>query len=100
MIFDRHESNGVEPTKKQILRHLSALVHDERISQCWSDPTVLPLIEHFLNSAIHSETGLSPLEAKFGYSNLPYFHLPLSSTTITSPLFLKQLNTNIQNVRK
>ena len=30
---DRHESNGVEPTNKQILRHLSALVHDERISQ-------------------------------------------------------------------
>ena len=72
-LFDRHESNGVELTNKQILRHLSALVHDERISQSWSDPTVLPLIEHFLNSAIHSETSLSPLEAKFGSSNLPYF---------------------------
>ena len=66
-LVDRHESNGVEPANKQILRHLSALVHDERISTSWSERTVLPLIEHFLNSAIHSETGLSPLEAKFGF---------------------------------
>ena len=98
-LVDRHESNGVEPTNKQILRHLSALVHDERISQSWSAPTVLPLIEHFLNSAIHSETGLSPLEAKFGSIDLPYFRLPLSSTSISSSIFLKQLNTNIQNIR-
>ena len=90
-LVDRHESNGVEPTNKQVLRHLSALVHDGRISQSWSDPTVLPLIEHFLNSAIHSETGSSPLEAKFGSSDLPYFHLPLSSITVISPLFLKNL---------
>ena len=92
-LVDRHESNGVEPTNKQILRHLSALVHDERNSSSWSDPTVLPLIEHFLNSAIHSETGLSPLEAKFGSSAIPYFNFPASTTpaNIASSPFLTRL---------
>jgi hypothetical protein len=30
-LVDRHESNGVEGTNKQLLRHLRALVHDERL---------------------------------------------------------------------
>ena len=100
-LVDRHESNGVEPTNKQILRHLSALVHDERNSSSWSDPTVLPLIEHFLNSAIHSETGLSPLEAKFGSSAIPYFNFPASTTpaNIASSPFLTRLNNHLQNIR-
>jgi len=31
-LVDRHESNGVEGTNKQLLRHLKTLVHDERLS--------------------------------------------------------------------
>ena len=54
-------------------------------------PTVLPLIEHFLNSFIHSETGLSP----FGSSDLSNLYLPISSTSVTTPSFLKQLKSNI-----
>ena len=50
-LVDRHESNGVEPTNKKILRHLRALVFDFRNSQDWSDPSVLSLIEYFLNSS-------------------------------------------------
>ena len=87
----------VETAKKQILRHLSALVHDEQISQSWS---ILPLIEHFLNSAIHSEIGLKPLEAKFDFSDFSDFYLPISSTSVTSPLLLKKLKTNILGQRR
>jgi len=31
-IVDRHESNGVEPTNREIIRHLSAIVQDERVA--------------------------------------------------------------------
>ena len=49
------ESNAVVHTNKQILHHLTALAHDERISRPWFDPTILPLIDHLLT--IHSEAG-------------------------------------------
>lgn len=40
-LVDRHESNGVEGANKQILRHLKALICDERIRDRWSEPTII-----------------------------------------------------------
>jgi RNase H-like domain found in reverse transcriptase len=99
-LVDRHESNGVEPTNKKILRHLRALIFDFRISQDWSDPSVLSLIEYFLNSAVHSETGISPLEAKFGSEDAEYYRLPqdLDPQATSSQLLLK-LNDNLKTLR-
>ena len=34
-LVDRHESNGVEGSNKQILRHLWTLVHDLRVPTRW-----------------------------------------------------------------
>ena len=74
--MDRHESNGVEGTTKQLLRHLKTLVHDERIANRWSDPTVLCLAFFSINDAINSETGVRPFDAKFGSLDGPYLQLP------------------------
>jgi hypothetical protein len=35
-LVDVHESNGVERTNKEIMRHLRALVNDERLRDTWS----------------------------------------------------------------
>ena len=75
-LVDRHESNGVEGTTKQLLRHLKTLVHDERIANRWSDPTVLCLAVFSINDAINSETGVRPFDAKFGSLDGPYLQLP------------------------
>jgi hypothetical protein len=75
-LVDRHESNGVEGTNKQLLRHLKTLVHDERVISRWSDPTILCLVVFSINDAINSETGVRPFDAKFGSMDGPYLQLP------------------------
>ena len=75
-LVDRHTSSGVEGTNKQLLRHLRALVHDERVGNKWSDPTILPLILYLVNSSHSSETGVTPMQAKFGSIDMTYHQLP------------------------
>ena len=78
-LVDRHETNGVEGSNKQILRHLRTLVSDFRIANRWSDPIILCLVLFVINDQIHSETGVRPLDAKFGSADGPYLRLPKDS---------------------
>jgi hypothetical protein len=100
-LVGRHESNGCEGTSKQFLRHLTSLVHDERLADSWSDDTVLPLINFALASYPTSETGgFSPFELKYGSLDAPYFRLPDNLDSALYPHFLLQeLDHNIQLVR-
>ena len=75
-LVDRHESNGVEGTNKQTMRHVRVLTQEENIKDQWSAPSVLPIIENLLNSWEHSETGFSPFQATFGTEDLKYLQLP------------------------
>lgn len=76
-LVGRHESNGCEGSGKQYLRHLKALVADERLSHKWSDDTVLPLINFELASYPTSETGgYTPFQLKYGTRDASFFRLP------------------------
>jgi len=98
-LVDRHESNGVEGTNKQIVRHLKALVADERISKQWSAPTVLPLIFFIINSATSSETGVSPFHATFGTKDATYHLLPTPTPDSTNlHEFVRLLDDNLAHI--
>ena len=75
-LVDRHETCGVEGSNKQIVRHLSTLVHDLRVRDRWSDPIILCLVLFVINDQINSETGVRPLDAMFGSADGPYLRLP------------------------
>jgi hypothetical protein len=76
-LIGRHESNGVEGTNKQILRHLTTLVLESGIKDRWSEPTVLPLINYFLNDRATNETGgFTPFQLKYGTQDANFFKVP------------------------
>lgn len=99
-LVDRHESNGVEGTNKQLLRHLTVLVNEERLKHRWSDPSVLCLINFALNDAVNSETGMRPFDLKFGSDDAKYFTLPATlSPERAAHTYLQQLDENLRVVR-
>ena len=57
-LVDRHESNGVERVIKEVLRHLSALVNEERTRTRWARKTTIKCIEFILNNTPLSEKGM------------------------------------------
>jgi hypothetical protein len=75
-LVDRLESNGVEGSNKQILRHVRTPGHDLRVKERWSDPIILCLVFFVINDQINSETGVRPLNAMFGSADWPYLRLP------------------------
>jgi len=99
-LVDRHESNGVEGTNKQLLRHLKTLVHDERLVNRWSDPTILCLVTFAINDAINSETGVRPFDAKFGSEDGPYLQLPdsLVPSEVTNA-WVRALDADLRHIR-
>jgi hypothetical protein len=99
-LVDRHQSNGVEGTNKQILRHLKALIFDERVKDRWSDPTILPIVFFIINSTDSSESGIVPFHAHFGSQDATYAKLPLNmDPAISTHDYLRLLDSNLTTLR-
>ena len=99
-LVNRHESNGVEGSNKQILRHIRVLVHEERMEKRWSHPTILPLIKFILNDSVNSETGLRPFDAKFGSEQGTYLRLPeCADSAVVANTWLRNLNADLSILR-
>lgn len=100
-LVNRHQSNGVERTHREVLKFLSMLVGDERISNHWSKPQVLGVIQFIINSQISGETGKSPFDYLFGSVDSKWLKLPdLDFSKDISNQFIKALDENIRNIRE
>ena len=96
-LVDRHESNGVEGSNKSILRHLTALVADERVADRWSHPSVLLLVQYILNSQVSHETNMTPFHAHFGTEDSTYLRLPETANAAdTAQAFVRLLDENLR----
>ena len=100
-LTDRHQTNGTEGSNKQIIRHLRTITHDFRIVNRWSDPIILCLVLFVINDQVNSETGVRPLDAKFGSRDGPYLKLPTDALpeTITNA-WVVALDEDLRAIRK
>ena len=100
-LVNRHQSNGVERTHREVLKFLSMLVGDERIAEVWSKQYVIGVVQLIINSQISGETGVSPLEYLFGSVDAKWLRLPdLNVSKEVSNKFIKELDENIRRVRE
>ena len=79
-LVDRHESNGVEGANKDILRHIRALICDERVKEHWSHPRVILWVMYIMNKRDDAETGVDPYALMFGSEARRYYQFPKSVT--------------------
>ena len=102
-LVGRHESNGCEGSSQQFLRHLRALVLDERLYDSWSDDRVLPLINLHLASYPTEETGgYTPLQLKYGTLDAKHFILPndlILEPGVRATALIKALDENLRIIR-
>ena len=100
-LVGRHESNGVEGTNKQIIRHLTTLVLESGVKDRWSENTVLPWINYFLNDRPTKETGrITPFQLKYGTQDAEFFRLPKNTLPDDcTTLILTKLDEDLKNLR-
>lgn len=100
-LTDRHTSNGVEGSNKQILRHLRCLCIDERVNNSWSDPEHLQWVFHIINDSVSSESGIKPYHATFGDQAATYLTMP---PNLPEPEraheYVRRLNDNLQLLKQ
>jgi hypothetical protein len=97
-LVQRHESNGVEPTNKKILRGVHRMAKIFVFVTIGS--TIIGLIAHACDSMVHSETNYPPMERKFGSNNLPYMTLPDNEIISSSAQVLQELKTDFKVIRE
>ena len=100
-LVDRHASNGVEATNREVQRYLRALTMDERIADRWSEPHVLGLIQFHINSKLNSETGVVPFHAHFGTHAGTYFKMPKEGTDLQRlSAYIKFLDQDLKTIKE
>ena len=99
-LVDVHESNGVDRTNGEIIRHLRALVNDFRIRNDWSSPWLIGLVRFMLNSRRHSESPYSAFELMFGTRDAEFFRLPVQDSGDWHLDWLTSLNDNLKALRE
>ena len=101
-IVGRHQSNGVEGSIKQFIRHLRTYVSDKRLHDRWSEDTVLPLIVFALNSRSTPETGgYTPFQLKYGSQDAEFYKLPVNIIPgANSKEIIRRLDEDLQTIRQ
>ena len=99
-ITDRHESNGVERMIAEVIRHLSALVQDERLAERWSEQDIISSLRFILNTTPLSERGgYAAYDLKYGVHDQPYFLLGHTKSKKVFSKVMQKITDSMQMIR-
>jgi hypothetical protein len=80
-----HNAIVERANREVIMRHLTAIIFDKRVSEAWSTD-YLPLVQRIMNAKIHDTIGVSPAELLFGQAiNLSFSGQDVFGTRCDSP---------------
>jgi hypothetical protein len=67
LAYSKEQNAIVERANKEVMRHLTAIIFDRRISEVWSSE-YLSLVQRIMNAKVHDTIGVSLAEQVFGKS--------------------------------
>jgi transposase InsO family protein len=59
LAYSKEQNAIVERANKEVIRHLTAIILDRRISEVWYSE-YLPLVQRITNAKVHDTIGVSP----------------------------------------
>jgi transposase InsO family protein len=65
LAYSKEHNAIVERANREVMRHLTAIIFDKRVSEAWSSD-YLPLVQRIMNAKVHDTIGVSPAELLFG----------------------------------
>ena len=101
-LVDRPESNGVEPTNREVARHVKAIVFDKGLQEVWSEPRTLAVVAFEINNHLSSESNYTAFQLTFGSGHDEYFR-SLGAESVNEidryGPYIKELDALISKVR-
>jgi hypothetical protein len=99
LAYSKEQNAIVERANKEVMRHLTAIIFDRRISDVWSSE-YLPLVQRIMNAKVHDTIGVSPAELVFGkainlYTGLLLPFPPESLIKVTSEVTEHRLSDHV-----
>ncbi len=90
LVYSKEQNEIVERANREVMRHLTAIIFDKRVSEAWS-MDYLPLVQRIMNAKVHDTIGVSPAaeELLFGQAINMYSGL---LSAIPSESLIKGLN--------
>jgi hypothetical protein len=67
LAYSKEQNAIVERANKEVMRHLTAIIFDRRVSEVWSSE-YLPLVQRIMYAKVHDIISVSPAELVFGKS--------------------------------
>ena len=84
----------------EVIRHLSALVQDERLAERWSEQDIISSLRFILNTTPLSERGgYAAYDLKYGVHDQPYFLLGHTKSKKVFSKVMQKMTDSMQMIR-